>query len=141
MFGIQAFATQPWVSRLGWTLIHFLWQGTVIAAVYAFVRAYFMRSSRPNLRYLLGCAALVAMLAAPLLTWSLGGGSEPAALPTSAVARSSGAALAVIASPDFTPLGSRYSQIAPWVVAMWLTGAMVFWVRLAGGWLAAARMR
>ena len=29
----------PWVRRLGWTLIQFLWQGAVIAGVFAGVRA------------------------------------------------------------------------------------------------------
>ena len=24
---------QPWTERLGWTLLHFLWQGAAIAAV------------------------------------------------------------------------------------------------------------
>ena len=30
---------QPWVAGLGWTLVHFLWQGTAIAAAYAIARA------------------------------------------------------------------------------------------------------
>ncbi len=33
------------------------------------------------------------------------------------------------------------AQFLPWVVIVWLAGAMVFWVRLAGGWVVAARMR
>ena len=32
-------------------------------------------------------------------------------------------------------------QFLSWVVMVWLAGAMVFWVRLAGGWVVAARMR
>jgi hypothetical protein len=32
-------------------------------------------------------------------------------------------------------------QFLFWVVMVWLAGAMVFWVRLAGGWVVAARMR
>ena len=33
------------------------------------------------------------------------------------------------------------AQFLPWVVMVWLVGALVFWVRLAGGWVVAARMR
>lgn len=33
-----------WVQKLGWTLLHFLWQGTAIAAVYATVRSLPARS-------------------------------------------------------------------------------------------------
>ena len=32
---IQILSSQPWVERLGWTLVHFLWQGLAIAALYA----------------------------------------------------------------------------------------------------------
>src|SRR5262249_12862142 len=32
-------------------------------------------------------------------------------------------------------------QFLFWVVMVWLAGAMVFWVRLVGGWAIAARMR
>ncbi len=31
----QILATQPWIERLGMTLLHLLWQGAIIAAVYA----------------------------------------------------------------------------------------------------------
>src|SRR6185503_11214026 len=30
---------QPWAERLGWTLLHFLWQGILAAALYALARA------------------------------------------------------------------------------------------------------
>ena len=29
MNAIQILSSQPWVERLGWTLVHFLWQGIV----------------------------------------------------------------------------------------------------------------
>jgi hypothetical protein len=35
MSAIQILSTQPWVERLGSTLLHFLWEGLAIAAVYA----------------------------------------------------------------------------------------------------------
>ena len=54
------------VVRLGWTLVHFLWQGALIGALYAAIRSLVKRSER---RYALACAALVAMMAAPVITW------------------------------------------------------------------------
>ena len=39
------------VMRLGWTLIHFLWQGASIAALYAAVR-WLARGMRAEGRYL-----------------------------------------------------------------------------------------
>jgi hypothetical protein len=69
MNGIQAFTSVPWIIRLGWTLLHFLWQGTAIAIVYAAVRFLFTRSFSASTRYTLACVALLAMAIAPLLTF------------------------------------------------------------------------
>jgi len=67
---LQLLFAQAGVEQLGWALIHFLWQGAAIAAVYGLVRMYLTRSS-PSARYVLGCVALAAMMAAPLITLSL----------------------------------------------------------------------
>jgi hypothetical protein len=41
---IAVLLSQFWVHRLGWTLLHFLWQGTVIVVVYAMLRSLLGRS-------------------------------------------------------------------------------------------------
>ena len=71
MNAMQMLSSEPWVERLGWTLVHFLWQGLSIAVLYAAARRIMARRSSPNGRYLLACAALAAMMAAPLVTWGL----------------------------------------------------------------------
>src|SRR5438132_3269406 len=71
MNAMQILSWQPWVERLGWTLVHFLWQGLSIAALYAATRRVVARTSSANARYLLACAALATMMAAPLATWGL----------------------------------------------------------------------
>ena len=58
----------PVVHQLGWTLLHFLWQGAVIAGVFAIVQLA-QRKLTSNARYLTGCLALLLMLAAPLTTF------------------------------------------------------------------------
>ncbi len=63
---IQILSSEVWVERLGWTLVHFLWQGLAIALLYAAADRVMARRYSPNGRYLLACAALVAMMAAPL---------------------------------------------------------------------------
>jgi uncharacterized protein (TIGR03435 family) len=145
----QLLLSQPWVERLGWTLVHFLWQGVLIAAVYAAVRACIARASCPNTRYLLACVALAAMMAAPLLTFGLLG--RPDAVAASAhladrvpAARQPTASTSVPANPVSTPkaavsVGS--AQFLPWVVAIWVVGAMAFSIRLIGGCVVAARIR
>ena len=44
MNAIQILATQPWVERLGLTLLHFLWQGTIVVTIYAAVRKWGART-------------------------------------------------------------------------------------------------
>ena len=69
----QLFAGQPWVERLGWTLVHFLWQGALIAALYAVARSWFGRTRTTAFRYLVSCAALLAMVIAPIVTFVVSG--------------------------------------------------------------------
>ncbi|MFY9728856.1 MAG: M56 and DUF3738 domain-containing protein [Bryobacteraceae bacterium] len=145
MNAIQFLSSQPWVERLGWTLVHFLWQGAVIAAVYAAVRKGIPPSSSPNTRYILACAALAAMLAAPFATWYLVRPADAAPVAAHLAGRASSAAPATIialpASVSATISDVRAGQFLSWVVVTWLTGAMAFWARLMGGWVVAARMR
>jgi len=58
----------PAVDRLGWTLLHFLWQGAVIAALFAVAQTGLRRRSS-HARYWTGCLALALMLAAPVITF------------------------------------------------------------------------
>src|SRR4051812_24592888 len=57
----------PVLTIVGWTLIHFVWQACAIALPVAAVLRLTARRSA-NVRYLVACAGLVAMLAAPILT-------------------------------------------------------------------------
>ena len=58
---------QAWTQVIGWTLIHFVWQGGLLAlAVAAGLRLCRRRS--PEARYAIACAGLTAMLAAPAIT-------------------------------------------------------------------------
>ena len=147
MNAFQMLSSQQWVERLGWTLVHFLWQGLSIAPLYASARRGMPRTVSPNQRYLLACAALAAMMAAPLVTWEL---MRPTgAIPDPAYRiRSTPAASSAIAVTTTLPASVRSAvssvqsaQFLPWVVMVWLFGAAAFWVRLAGGWLAATGMR
>ena len=52
------------VPALGWTLLHFLWQGLLIGCATALAWAV-LRNARPESRYAVGCGALLACLAWP----------------------------------------------------------------------------
>ena len=60
MIDLIDFAQQPTMQALGWTLLHFLWQGALIgAAVFVALR---IARRRASTRYLIGVAALGLML-------------------------------------------------------------------------------
>ena len=59
----------PFTEVVGWTLVHFLWQGLAIAVVVAILLICLRRASAAT-RYLLACGGLSLMAIAPLVTAS-----------------------------------------------------------------------
>jgi beta-lactamase regulating signal transducer with metallopeptidase domain len=133
---------------LGWTLIHFLWQGAAIAALAAASMSFCRRSST---RYVTGVAALALMLAMPFVTLHLLNGPElrtsasissapfsATAIPleTSGLAASSTTtinnpvAVPLLPTPSFPAL-----EVFPWLVEGWLCGVTLLSLRFAGGFL------
>ncbi|HVY92286.1 MAG TPA: M56 family metallopeptidase, partial [Bryobacteraceae bacterium] len=128
-----------WVDRLGWTLVHFLWQGALIAMLYAGARRM-LRDHQA--RYALACAALVLMIAAPIVTFRvLAPAQNVSANPYVGQMPPSSAVSTPATDPVLTSTHIQRDTVMPWIVAAWFAGAIVFWIRLAGGWLVAARMR
>src|SRR5260370_160455 len=60
---------QPLVHALGWTLLHFCWQGAVVAGLLWCVLAL-IGGRATQTRYGLACAALLLMAALPLATFA-----------------------------------------------------------------------
>lgn len=117
---IECLVSQYWLQKLGWTLLHFLWQGTAIAVTYLVLRAVLGRSLSAQGRYILACLALAAMAIAPAITF-LFIPDRNEALPGS------------LAIPwNISP--SAWQRFFPGFVAVWLTGVLGFSIRLFGGW-------
>src|SRR5260370_38170279 len=149
MNAIQTLATQPSVERLGLTLLHFLWQGVMIVAVYAAARKWGARGlgleGGPNSRYLLACAALAAMATAPMATWMLLRGPSPESVAVTftapmSVARTEPARFIFVSLPS-TADHAGWGPFLSWVVAIWFIGATAFSLRLLSGWILAGRLR
>ena len=144
---IRMLSSLPWIERLGWTLLHFLWQGFLVSLMYAGVRRAMARL-RPDARYAAACLSLGAMVVAPIATFvCLGRAAEPMP-PLDATARilqpGPPATVAAVFLPAFArtePASPWISQAAPWIVAIWILGASLFCLRLAGGWWVTTRIR
>ena len=147
MNAIHVLSAQPWVQRLGSTLLHFLWQGLLLSGFYALARRSLTRS-RPDARYLAACLTMAAMLAAPIATFLyLGPVSEPDP-PPDATARflhlppqQPGTAIIPMAFVQGKETAAWSSLASPWIVAIWLSGTTLFCLRFAGGWWVTSRMR
>ncbi|HVW07019.1 MAG TPA: M56 family metallopeptidase [Bryobacteraceae bacterium] len=113
------------IPRLGWTLLHFLWQGTAIALVYAVLRRVFAGALSPRGHYALSCTTLALMATAPLLTFFALSGSG--GIPS----RGEG----------WNISSAQASHILPVLVFLWMAGVAVFSVRLFGAWRFTQRLR
>jgi beta-lactamase regulating signal transducer with metallopeptidase domain len=129
------------MHSLGWVLLHFLWQGTAVAALTAVLMALCRRASA---RYSMAVAALVVMLGAPIATFLFLTSSG-----TAASAKFSQAAqdyptprsnAGMQTSPGFSRLSPSLDAL-PWLVEAWLLGVAFFSLRSAGGFLLLERER
>ena len=85
------------------------------------------------------------MAAAPVVTWNLLRPPAPVPVAASFLKPLSAAALpAARPAPASLPTGvydAVPASLLPWVVAVWIVGAVTFWLRLLGGWIYADRLR
>jgi len=70
MFLLETLFSQETVARLGWMLVHFLWQASAVALLLA-VMLRLLRRTAANLRYAIACGALALMVVLPVITMQL----------------------------------------------------------------------
>ena len=145
MSGFLHPAASSLLHALGWTLLHFCWQGVIVATL-LWSALGLLRGSQ--LRYGIACCALLAMIALPLATFLY-------------LISTSQDSVALMHAPralwfpqigsDGNPSGTGepwLSRIAftldhslSWVIVLWSAGVLVFLTRLAFGLIAARRMK
>jgi len=124
---------------LGWTLLHFLWQGAAVASVLACLNPT-LRRAAPQARYVLACGSLLLMLVLPGLTFRVLS-AAPATLKTDvATVGLAGDAVAGDATPSpaaslpaAASLARRIEAFLPGLVALWGAGVLLLCLRSFGG--------
>jgi beta-lactamase regulating signal transducer with metallopeptidase domain len=129
---------QPWTERLGWTLLHFLWQGLLVAALYALALALTGGRISARGRYAIACASLLAMTAAPALTYWWLGNSGPAARIGDLTDWGARQLAPGVAYP---PVTDPWQRAMPGIVMVWFAGAAACSLRLLMGFISAAALR
>lgn len=162
---LETVLSQPIVERIGWTLIHFLWQGAALALLLG-MALLVLRPKKANIRYLLACGCLALMVLLPVSTFltightdtgthSLAQGgiiqaetisaetgppSERSESNTSAEGGASRQSQTSLTRVSWLQgIAGKLSGILPWCVVVWMAGVFVLSLRLLGGSVYLAR--
>jgi len=150
--------SHSFVHKLGWTLLHLLWQGAAVALLLGIVLRL-LRKSSANLRYVVACSALALVVLAPAVTFFL-----ISAPPTSAGIES--APVGPLADPllarhtadmplaraaEYMDMFTRtswtqkvenfFAPALPYIVAGWVLGVFALSLWHLGGWTHLQRLR
>lgn len=141
----MTFFREPLMIALGWALVHFLWQGSLIALVLALANAAFGKAGS-RVRYGMACGALALMVLslAVTLVWlsSTAPGESTSAVNPSA--QPAGIRIAAAQADPATSTILLQTQLAvwlPWLDCMWLVGVLVLAARSVCGWVAAQGLK
>jgi D-alanyl-D-alanine endopeptidase (penicillin-binding protein 7) len=123
------------ISSIGWTLLHFAWQGALIGCATA-VALIAMRNARPEQRYAVACGALLACLAWPALELAarLSGGSAGGA-----GVRVIGPLTSVVYAADHGAL-AWFQDKLPLIVVAWAACSAALALRMGLGLLWIGRL-
>ena len=135
MNALTSFASTPIVQSVGWTLLHFLWQGCLIAGILAVV-LLLLRKRSAEARYAASCLAMLLMAVAPIVTCVLLAGPPAGWFAGSDVPQ----AVFLVASGE-THQQTVIKTALPYVVATWLVGVVLLLIRLTGGWFQVQRLK
>jgi beta-lactamase regulating signal transducer with metallopeptidase domain len=126
------------IDTLGWTLVHFLWQGAAIGLLLLAVDAA-LNKATSRARYAAACVAMLLMVCSVGVTfvWLDNGGRTlpqsvtASPLPAPASWMPARAASSATAIPNLTE----------WFAYFWLIGVLVLSMRSLGGWVLLERHR
>lgn len=131
----------PWTHVIGWTLIHFVWQGAGLA-VAAAIALRLCRHRSANTRYVIACMALAGMLASPVITARVLTAPDlvlapivglPQTIPTLGVVSTAARSWTDERAFSIPTVWAGVDALLPLIVFVWLTGVAVLMVRMAGG--------
>ena len=121
------------INTLGWTLVHFTWQGVALGVLFICLDSI-LRKSTAGARYLTGLFCLFLAFLTPMLTFAWLSG-QPAAIP--ATVSSADALSGIMLTQQATlwdVLSNNIEYILPWIVMLWGIGVSSLSVRALIGW-------
>jgi len=156
MNAIDHLLREPAAQAIGWALLHFIWQGTLVGVVTAVALAG-LRKGAADVRYVVATIGLSLMVTLPAVTaiqfWrtatpatvlSASGDSTlqlppPASRPVVMNGQQTSSESAPSSSRMLDSV--RIEQWLPVLVMIWLTGVVILSLRLMSGWLWVQRLK
>lgn len=133
------------ISRLAWVLIHFLWQGALVAVGYLVI-ADLVRRRRSGVRYVASLVCFAMMAACPVVTWfALGEAIEPVPVTDAAVVSAMSVAPIDASFPSDEALSAAApnASAVPWefiLFSIWIAGVGLLGLRLLIGFAGLSRL-
>lgn len=162
MIVLENILSQEIVQKLGWTLLHFIWQATAVALLLA-ILLRLLRKSTASLRYIIACLALGLIVLLPVITIQLVPVSTPhptahiepapapAVSPTAEIPVTETVVLDEPVQPEIAAPVSTESwkqrtvesleSALPYIVSGWLVGVFALSLWHLGGWAQLQRLR
>lgn len=139
MIDLFSFIGENNIYALGWTFLHSLWQGALIACLMVIALRLANKKSS-NLRYWIAFSSIIAVFASALGTFFY-------LLPSDTASVASEAAGQIMMSEPsdlgywFNILQDFMSSHLPTIVSLWIVGMIILSLRLAGGLIYVSRIR
>jgi beta-lactamase regulating signal transducer with metallopeptidase domain len=142
MMNPVSWLTPSIIQTVGWTLVHFIWQGAALAVVLYLAMA-FCRTAL--VRYSAALSTLVLMACSPIATFLVLERHSDPSFQVAGLTEIVGATKALLTSPVAAPPSTALPFESPgwlsWFVLFWCVGVLVFAVRALGGWFVLERLR
>ncbi len=159
---LENILSQEIVQKIGWTLLHFIWQAAVLAILLA-ILLRLLRKSTPSLRYIIACLALALIVLLPAVTIQL----VPVSVTQMAIHIEPAPAPAVLATEEIpiaetivlekpvqldsvAPVSADFwkqravatlEPALPYIVSGWLVGVFGLSLWHLGGWTQLQRLK
>lgn len=126
------------IQAIGWTLLHFVWQGGVAGLGYAVARLI-LPAERSEARYAAGLIALAIMALCPLATFAMEY-SQALAIAASALPDAASDVAPIVLAPLLAVQGFELDRLLPWLVLVWTFGVVAMTWRAWHQWCAIERI-
>ncbi len=145
---ITQFFSDTVLYALGWTVVHSLWQGTLLAVLLSILMMVLEKRSA-RLRYEVACGAMFTMLMMALATFIIYLDQDPNTVEVTValMGGNSNASLTIIngetnfLQSNFQTVIAFFDAQLPLIVNVWLIGFLFFAFRMTGGFIHLRQLR